>query len=166
MSQAAHSCGMTESLTVELDDDARLALTVLTRDGSSVSAAVRRALVRAAAVAVQEQRRAGVRCGRAAPARTPARALGAPSTAAAGRAWGHVARAAEPVDQLVTDLVLRRLAGPDAAALLTGEGAGLADLREQAGGLRSRLEGLAELYADGVLTDEQLAAATQRIRRA
>jgi hypothetical protein len=48
---------MTESLTVELDDDARLALTVLTRDGSSVSAAVRHALIRAAAGPVQEQRR-------------------------------------------------------------------------------------------------------------
>ena len=48
---------MTESLTVVLDEDARLALAVLTRDGSSVSAAVRRALVHAAAVVVQEQLR-------------------------------------------------------------------------------------------------------------
>ena len=48
---------MTESLTVELDGDARLALTVLTRDGSSASAAVRRALVRTAAAAMQEQLR-------------------------------------------------------------------------------------------------------------
>ena len=48
---------MTESLTVELDDEARLALAVLTRDGSSVSAVVRRALVRAAVAAVQERLR-------------------------------------------------------------------------------------------------------------
>jgi site-specific DNA recombinase len=81
-----------------------------------------------------------------------------------GEGVGHVARAAEPVDRFVTDVVLARLALPDAADLLAGEGAGLAELQEQAAGLRARLEGLAELYADGALTNEQLATATKRIR--
>jgi len=39
---------MAEDLTVQLDDDTRLALSILTRDGASVTAAVRRALITAA----------------------------------------------------------------------------------------------------------------------
>jgi site-specific DNA recombinase len=77
---------------------------------------------------------------------------------------GHVARSAEPVDALVTALVLERLSRPDAAVLLGDGGPDALALEEQARGLRSRLDGLAELYADGVLTDEQLTTATQRIR--
>ncbi len=84
----------------------------------------------------------------------------------AGDGRGHVARSAVPVDNLVSGVVLARLAQPDAAELLTGHGGpGLRVLREQADGLRSRLEGLAELYADGVLDDAQLATAGDRLRR-
>ncbi len=78
---------------------------------------------------------------------------------------GHVARTAEPVDQLVTEVILGRLSRPDAADLFAGgSGPDVAALEEQARGLRARLDGLAELYADGVLTDEQLATATTRLR--
>jgi len=77
---------------------------------------------------------------------------------------GHVARTAQPVDELVTVVVLERLSKPDAADLFGGGGPDLGALDEQARGLRSRLDGLAELYADGVLTDEQVATATQRLR--
>ncbi len=77
---------------------------------------------------------------------------------------GHVARTAEPVDALVTAVVLERLCKPDAADLFGGGGPDVGALDEQARGLRSRLDGLAELYADGVLTDEQVATATKRLR--
>jgi site-specific DNA recombinase len=78
---------------------------------------------------------------------------------------GHVARTAEPVDQLVTEVILGRLSRPDAADLFAaGSGPDVTALEEQARGLRARLEGLAELYADGVLTDDQLATATARLR--
>ncbi len=82
------------------------------------------------------------------------------------RGGGHVARSAEPVDDFVTNVVLARLARPDAADLLTSaDGPDLHALQEQRAGLRSRLEGLAELYADSVLDDAQLATAGDRLRR-
>lgn len=94
------------------------------------------------------------------------RATGAKRTVYRCRATGpgHVARSAEPVDQFVTDVLVERLSRPDAADLLAGGGPDLSALEEQAQGLRSRLDGLAELYADGVLTDEQLSTANARLR--
>jgi len=78
---------------------------------------------------------------------------------------GHAARAAEPVDALVAAVIVERLSRPDAVDLLVGGAPDLAGLQEQANGIRARLEGLAELYADGALTDEQLTTASQRLRR-
>jgi len=77
---------------------------------------------------------------------------------------GHVARSAQPVDAFVTAVIVERLSRPDAVDLLAGGAADLRGLQEQASGIRARLEGLAELYADGLLTDEQLTTATQRLR--
>ena len=77
---------------------------------------------------------------------------------------GHAARSAEPVDALVTAVIVERLSRPDGAELFASGGPDLSGLTEQANGIRARLDGLAELYADGVLTDEQLTSATQRLR--
>lgn len=49
---------MPETITFRPDEDARRALAVLTADGSSVSTAVRAALIEAARTVVQEQLRA------------------------------------------------------------------------------------------------------------
>jgi len=77
---------------------------------------------------------------------------------------GHVARSAEPVDAFVAAVIVERLSRPDGAELFASGAPDLGGLTEQASGIRARLEGLAELYADGVLTDEQLTSATQRLR--
>jgi mRNA interferase MazF len=49
---------MAETITFRPDEDARLALSVLTRDGTPVSTAVRRALIDAARVRAEEELRA------------------------------------------------------------------------------------------------------------
>lgn len=77
---------------------------------------------------------------------------------------GHVARAAEAVDELVSAVLVARLSRPDAADLLSTGTSDVAALQEQEAGLLARLEGLAELYADGALTDEQVTLATARLR--
>jgi site-specific DNA recombinase len=79
---------------------------------------------------------------------------------------GHLSRAAEPVDQLVTALVLERLSRPDAADLLAtpGEGVDVGALREEATALRTRLGELTDLFADGAITAVQLARGTERAR--
>lgn len=81
------------------------------------------------------------------------------------RLHGHLTRVAKPVDELVTAVVLRRLARPDARVLLrreTSEDPG--SLHTQAVGLRARLDELAALFADGTLTASQLAVGTRRLR--
>ena len=50
---------MAETISLRPDEDARRALAVLTRDGTSVSAAVRAALIKAAKTAAQDRPRAG-----------------------------------------------------------------------------------------------------------
>jgi hypothetical protein len=47
-----------ETISLRPDEDARRALAVLTRDGTSVSAAVRAALIKAAKTAAQDRPRA------------------------------------------------------------------------------------------------------------
>ena len=49
---------MAETITFRPDDDARRALAVLTQDGTSVSTAVRSALIEAAKTAAQDRLRA------------------------------------------------------------------------------------------------------------
>jgi hypothetical protein len=49
---------MAETITFRPDDDARRALAVLTQDGTSVSTAVRAALIEAAMTAAQDRLRA------------------------------------------------------------------------------------------------------------
>lgn len=70
-----------------------------------------------------------------------------------------------PIDDYVTMVTIARLARPDARDLMTvTKGSSVAALRTDAAALRSRLEALALNFADGVLTESQLRAATTRTR--
>jgi len=99
---------------------------------------------------------------------------------------GHVARAARDLDNLVTiylaggdlgtvvpelagEMIIGRLARPDLSDLVPFLGhasVALADLRAEATALRKRLTSAAEQFADGTLTDSQLATVTTRVRAA
>lgn len=80
---------------------------------------------------------------------------------------GHVIRKREPIDQFVEEVVIGRLSRPDAAALFAAHhGPSNADLLREADGLRQRLDGLAEAYADGTVTASQLRKGSERLRAA
>jgi hypothetical protein len=77
----------------------------------------------------------------------------------------HLARDAEPIDDLVRGLVVERLSRPDAADLLVDdERPDVDELRTRAQTLRARLDELAGLFAAGSVTGSQLAAGTERLR--
>ncbi len=77
----------------------------------------------------------------------------------------HFSRMAEPVEDYVGRLVVARLAREDAADLLADtDRPDAGQLRTEASALRVRLDALAVDYADGVLTREQVRAATARLR--
>lgn len=82
------------------------------------------------------------------------------------RSGKHISRKAEPVDEYVREVVVARLSRPDAAELLTADDAGpdAEALRSEVLALRGRLDTLAEQFADGVLTDQQMRAANLRVR--
>lgn len=79
---------------------------------------------------------------------------------------GHVSRAASPVEQWVSEVVIARLSRPDAAELLRddSERPDMVALRSEATALRARLDELATEWGDGVMTSSQLRTATTRIR--
>ncbi len=79
---------------------------------------------------------------------------------------GHVARAADPLDQFVSALVVGRLSRPDAVELMTpvGNREDAEALRVEAVTLRRRLDDLASAFADGDLTRSQLTTGTERVR--
>lgn len=79
----------------------------------------------------------------------------------------HLARSAERVDEFVTEVVVARLARPDAAGLLTPPGSGpapAADLRREAATLRELLDEQARMHARGVIDGRQLAAGSAELR--
>jgi hypothetical protein len=78
---------------------------------------------------------------------------------------GHFSRMAEPVDNYVTEVILRILSRPDARELLSKKRApDTAAMHEELVALRTRLEGVAVEFADGALTGAQLRAMTERLR--
>ncbi|MGI5144838.1 recombinase family protein [Plantactinospora sp. CA-294935] len=80
-------------------------------------------------------------------------------------AYGHVGRASEPVDLYVMDLVIDRLSRPDAALLLADESKpDTAALRREARALRVRLDGLATLLAEEVLTELGVRRESRKLR--
>lgn len=67
---------------------------------------------------------------------------------------GHIARQAEPVDEWVGEVVVARLSRDDAADLLVDDTRPDAEeLGSRALALRTRLDGLARLFSEGVLTE-------------
>ncbi|WP_341537338.1 recombinase family protein [Klenkia marina] len=91
-----------------------------------------------------------------------------PRTYRCSETRGHMSRAAEPVDNLVSALVIGRLSQPDAADLmLTDETLpDLNALREKAAALRTRLGELTDLFADGAISKAQLTRGSERARQA
>lgn len=80
------------------------------------------------------------------------------------RASAHLSRLADPVDELVTEVITARLRKPDLAELLAvHDGDDDRELHNEAVGLRARLDSLAADYADGLLTARQVKVATERL---
>ncbi len=79
------------------------------------------------------------------------------------QAASHLSRAADPIDDLVQQVVVARLRRPDLADLLAAEAPDVAPLRAEAATLRLRLDQQATDYADGLLTARQLHLATERV---
>ena len=82
------------------------------------------------------------------------------------RDWsgGHVARQAEPVEDLIEKLVIARLSREDAADLVTVPEGGpdVGALREESVAIRANLEEMAADRAVGLITRAQMLAATER----
>jgi len=78
---------------------------------------------------------------------------------------GHVARAAEPLDELVSGVIAERLARPDIADLLAADGArpDTEGLRTEAVALRLRLGEASDSFADGRISRPQLEKITRRV---
>ncbi|HEX6402647.1 MAG TPA: recombinase family protein [Pseudonocardiaceae bacterium] len=81
------------------------------------------------------------------------------------KAGPHLGRVAEPVDALVTAIVLERLSRPDARLLLTAApGVDTAALSAEAEALRVRNSGLVSMFGDGIITRGELEAERARIQ--
>jgi site-specific DNA recombinase len=78
----------------------------------------------------------------------------------------HVSRVAEPIEGFVRDLVIGRLSRPDVRDLFARSDSrrDLAQLRAQEGGIRRRLDGLAEAFAAGDIDRRQLRAGSERLK--
>lgn len=83
------------------------------------------------------------------------------------RARAHLSRAAQPVDDLVADVVIARLSRPDAVEMLTDDdnSEDLSALYARASTQRSKLDELTALYAEDAITARQLADGTSRINQ-
>jgi site-specific DNA recombinase len=77
---------------------------------------------------------------------------------------GCVGRSRERVDELVSGVVVARLAQPDALDLLGPDEQEAAAATERAEGLRARLDLAADQYADGILDGRQLERITAKLR--
>jgi site-specific DNA recombinase len=83
------------------------------------------------------------------------------------RGPGHIARSAEPVDELVAKVVIERLSRPDARDLLTADDRpDMEALRVEAMALRTRLGEAADSFSAGDITRSQLELITSRVQSA
>ncbi len=78
----------------------------------------------------------------------------------------HVRRSLPDLDDLVTRLVISRLARPDVASALarTDDGGAAQDAIDKVAALRARLDTAADAYANGTIDGAQLARITSRLR--
>jgi site-specific DNA recombinase len=78
---------------------------------------------------------------------------------------GHIARRGDVVDEYVSAVVVGRLSRPDAADLLLDhDRPDAGELQSRAQALRLRLDGLASLYSEGVLSAEGVRTESARLR--
>jgi site-specific DNA recombinase len=78
---------------------------------------------------------------------------------------GHLSRAAGPIDWWITELLVERLSRPDAIRLLDdGDRPDAAELRTRAKALRTRIDGLARLFAEEVLDEVGVRRESARLR--
>jgi len=83
------------------------------------------------------------------------------------QASAHLSRSADPIDDLVSQVMVARLRRADLADLLAPDNrAEVQELRSEAATLRLRLDQVGADYADGLLTGRQLHAATERVTEA
>jgi site-specific DNA recombinase len=80
------------------------------------------------------------------------------------RDHAHLSRLADPVDDLVEQVVVARLRQTDVAGLVTVDDTDTSARRAEAGEVRARLDGLAADYAEGLLTGRQVQVATRRLQ--
>lgn len=80
------------------------------------------------------------------------------------KAFRHVSRVADNVDELVEEVILARLERDGVVEALSATPDPSAALLDEGDVLRARLDELAGLYADGALTAAQVSTATERIR--
>lgn len=81
------------------------------------------------------------------------------------RSMKHVARSAEPVEEVVEGAVIRRLTRPDAAALLADNTRpDVNELRERAVAIRTRLDTAAADYTDNLITRSQFLLMNERLK--
>lgn len=81
------------------------------------------------------------------------------------RSGAHLTRMAEPVDNLVSRVVIELLSRPNARLLLRPESAvDVAALQDRSNALRARLDELGALYGAGDIDARQMATATSSIR--
>ncbi len=78
--------------------------------------------------------------------------------------YGHLTRDAHVLDDMVTDMVIRRLSRPDAIDLLAAPTVDVDALRQQALALRARLDEIAAAYGDGAIDARQLREGSARLR--
>jgi site-specific DNA recombinase len=76
----------------------------------------------------------------------------------------HLVRVAEPVDDLVTGVVLRRLSLPDAHLLLQDKRIDIPALQIERNAHQARLDQLADMFAEGVIDSSQLRSGTSNLR--
>ena len=79
---------------------------------------------------------------------------------------GHFSRKAQPIDDYITAIMKRRLAMPDAAELFAppGKATDKSELHREADRIRTKLDGLAELYTDGTLTAKGVRESSERLK--
>lgn len=77
----------------------------------------------------------------------------------------HLTRRADYVDEVVTEVVLARLSRPDALGVLAPDvGGDASQLAEEFARVRTRLDGLGDLYAEGALTAAGLRDASAKLK--
>lgn len=80
----------------------------------------------------------------------------------------HLSRKAEPIDEFVNAVIIARLSEPDIIDVFSADASPEVDrdaLREERAAVEARLEGLAGLLADGVLSTESVRSSSAVLRK-